>query len=718
MKRALWTAGLSAFCAVLSGMLAPTIVSVCLLSGLIVAAVVLYARKKTDAGKTISVAAAAFAVFFLLFTAQQTYVVAPSLQLEGQTVTVTGRLEELPDERAKSIRLKLSDCAVNDIETGLNVIIYTDKAYMETFSLYSQIRVSGVKLEEFTEEGEFYYHTLSGGYWLSGYSKKAELVSEYDGHSPFYYVKLLRNHIKETLLESLGDENGAVAAALLIGDRSELDARFTNRLRIAGASHLFAVSGMHLSIWAGLIFLFLRNRTRVKRFANLLTCVFIVFYASLTGFSPSVCRAAVMLLCVLIGKIVRYQSDPLNALGFSALILLSFNVYLAGNVSFLLSFSATAAIVIVYPYFVKARKKKENPGKRAFRFTRNAVLLTFSVLLFTVPFSAFFFGVVSLLSPVSTIFLTLPIEAVMLLSCFGVLFSFVPFVSDAIFWLDGLVAGAIRTLVGFLSNWDFAVFGVRFNTIVIWYAVTALILIIVYFAKRKGRLVMLVSLVSTAVLLLTQITLNLMNAGKIEIRLPAAGNSTAIVVTTYTGSNTVLIGTGSDYDARRAINDTLKARGICAFDTLIVPRDSDAENGNTEYYVDYPVRRVYTAEGNRCVSESGLPYQAVDNFEVSLPYGLQYRNVLSDGFSAGVLWNSDFKAVICYYPGSDFSDCEEALTSGDVLICRGDIPKGLSLDRFGEVYVLSDKTAEALRLPDGVISTADVGEIVLITHKE
>ncbi len=67
----------------------------------------------------------------------------------------------------------------------------------------------------------------------------------------------------------------------------------------------------------------LRARAKTKKWANLGAAAFVLFYAALTGFSPSVLRAGIMLLAVFGGRVLKKAADPLNSLGLAAALLLS-----------------------------------------------------------------------------------------------------------------------------------------------------------------------------------------------------------------------------------------------------------------------------------------------------------------------------------------------------------------------------------------------------------
>ncbi|MEQ8905004.1 ComEC/Rec2 family competence protein [Ekhidna sp.] len=147
-------------------------------------------------------------------------------------------------------------------------------------------------------------------------------------------------------------ENG-IAKALLIGIKDYLDNDVKQAYSSAGAMHVLAVSGLHVGIIFLIIKLFLgRLRAYGKwgKYAFGFISVFIIWlYATVTGLSPSVLRAATMFSLVAISQASVREGNIYNTLGFAAFILLIFDPYLIYSVGFQLSFAAVIGIVYLQP---------------------------------------------------------------------------------------------------------------------------------------------------------------------------------------------------------------------------------------------------------------------------------------------------------------------------------------------------------------------------------
>jgi competence protein ComEC len=144
--------------------------------------------------------------------------------------------------------------------------------------------------------------------------------------------------------------------ALLIGDRSELDKKTLQSFTNAGVVHILAISGLHV----GIIYMFLitllkfcdRNKS-LKIFRTGMILLVIWGYALLTGFSPSVSRAATMFSLFAVGRLINRDTSVYNLIAASALINLLINPLLIFHVGFQLSYAAVAGIVFFVPLFNK-----------------------------------------------------------------------------------------------------------------------------------------------------------------------------------------------------------------------------------------------------------------------------------------------------------------------------------------------------------------------------
>ena len=160
----------------------------------------------------------------------------------------------------------------------------------------------------------------------------------------------LQQKLSENLRRAMHRDTGGVLAAMTVGDRSGLSAQLRSAYRGAGLSHVLVVSGMHVSILCGDIFTALhprgweqsyRRRRRRTVWKSLLALVLM----GVTGFTPSVRRAAVAVWVSALGVWVWGPPDALTSLAAAGILMTAANSYAVWDIGFELSFAAVVGTV-------------------------------------------------------------------------------------------------------------------------------------------------------------------------------------------------------------------------------------------------------------------------------------------------------------------------------------------------------------------------------------
>ena len=139
-------------------------------------------------------------------------------------------------------------------------------------------------------------------------------------------------------------EDVAVFKAVLLGDTSDMNPEMRDMYQRNGISHLLAVSGQHLAIIGGGIYLMIRRAGAGYGKAGMISAVLVISYGIMTGSSGSAIRAVIMIGCLWLAAVKGRSYDTLSALGAAALILLYRQPYLLYHSGFELSFGAVLAI--------------------------------------------------------------------------------------------------------------------------------------------------------------------------------------------------------------------------------------------------------------------------------------------------------------------------------------------------------------------------------------
>ena len=197
--------------------------------------------------------------------------------------------------------------------------------------------------------------------------------------------------LRHKLLERYQDFNAsedtyAVLAAMTLGDRSAQTRELRDTYAVSGASHILAVSGLHVGIVYMLLTLLMLGRRRFW-LSQVLTVSAIWAFALLTGLSASVTRAATMISLYAIFANRGGKQSPLNVLCFAAIVMLIADVQTLFDISFQLSFSAVFAILLFMPLLQGIYQ----PHNIILRWVWNIGLLSLCAQLGTAPLIAYYF---------------------------------------------------------------------------------------------------------------------------------------------------------------------------------------------------------------------------------------------------------------------------------------------------------------------------------------
>jgi competence protein ComEC len=216
--------------------------------------------------------------------------------------------------------------------------------------------------------------------------------------------------------------------AMLFGDRTGISDTENTVFSRAGVSHIMAVSGAQLSIICSLAALIL-EALKIGRFKRFFVCLFLIgFFVLICENSVSITRAAVMIIITFAVPLLNRQSDTATSLAVSVVFLTLQNPFIIRDAAFLLSAGGVLAVAVIAPPVISHFKNNfHKPLGKFYRDTRDIFISSAVVSLTLFPISFFFFDEVSILSPLTNIFL-IPISTlVIILGMIAVLtFGFAP----------------------------------------------------------------------------------------------------------------------------------------------------------------------------------------------------------------------------------------------------------------------------------------------------
>ena len=230
---------------------------------------------------------------------------------------------------------------------------------------------------------------LSGSYFVS--SRQWHLVCHTSERSLIYYAHKAQKRLVKIFMDMniKGDEL-SVLSALTIGEKSMLSKDLKNAYSMTGASHILAVSGLHVGIVFYVfshLLVFLTRSKNAEKFNVIVSLIALWIFAFVTGLSPSVVRASIMLTMASLTILLNRKSQIFNTVFASAFLMLLYSPAYLYDVGFQLSFTAVLSILLfqkpIYESFVVRNKLLDKIWAMS--------SVSFSAQLGTLPLSLYYF---------------------------------------------------------------------------------------------------------------------------------------------------------------------------------------------------------------------------------------------------------------------------------------------------------------------------------------
>lgn len=202
-----------------------------------------------------------------------------------------------------------------------------------------------------------------------------------------------------------GGESLALLSALTVGEKRDFPRELKESYSVAGASHVLALSGLHLGIFYLLLSTLLPLRGRNRLLVVLRECVIVAAlwgFAYIAGLSPSVARSAILFTLMSFGRCMHQESSGISSLAFAAIMMLLFSPHALFDISFQLSFAAVFAILLLAPPLQQLLKVDEHGT--LYGYLANLLILSLAAQVGTLPFVWYHFGVLPLYSLLTNIF--------------------------------------------------------------------------------------------------------------------------------------------------------------------------------------------------------------------------------------------------------------------------------------------------------------------------
>ncbi len=403
--------------------------------------------------------------------------------------------------------------------------------------------------------------------------------------------------------------------AFILGKTELISDEVLTSYRENGISHLFALSGLHVSIFSSIL-LFILKKLRFKEILNyVLIFIFLLLFSFITGFSPSILRATLLFFLLSINKVFYLNIRTLDILYLVFIILVIINPFIIYNLSFILSF--TAAFFLIFSSDLLK-------GKNYFVSLFKVSLLSYFASL---PLSIYYFGYTNLLGTI------LNLVFVPLVSFVVFPLTLLTFIISKFYSILNITTNLLESLSLLFNKFKIIIYFPRINLIFVFIYLSILMLYIKF--KKKICLYLIIVL-----LIFFKIRPYMDN--NTYIYYLDVGQGDSILVVTQHLNKTILIDTGGivsfneNYKSNIVKNKTIpffRRIGINKVDYLFLTHgDYDHAGEANELLSNFCVKKVFINKGNINNIE-----KKINNKEV-----LRLKNFVIDNIKVNSLNNNVF----------------------------------------------------------------------------
>jgi competence protein ComEC len=378
-------------------------------------------------------------------------------EVENTDVHIIGVITSIPEAYSDHVRFLINIEEITNLNgerilsPGLARLSWYKNRVIPVPGEIWQLKVKLKKPYGFMNSGGFDYEAwmLRQGIKATGYVKHDKQNQKIDEDNT-YFIQKLRYKIAEQLKQTIDKPLLGLVLALSLGDRSQLEVRQWQVLSKTGTNHLIAISGLHLSLIAGFVYLLasfiwsrfylLTQRIPTPIFASVAAFAGAFFYALLAGFALPTQRALIMIAVFLIAIFSVRQVRVINVLCIALLLVLILDPLAIIAVDFYLSFMAVGFILYISRYRI-------NKHHNLTRWIRLQCLLSFALC----PILIFWFKQIPLYSVLANL-IAIPVIGFLVVPLILLALVFLFTLPDVAYFLYEVVEKINE------ANWDYLAF--------------------------------------------------------------------------------------------------------------------------------------------------------------------------------------------------------------------------------------------------------------------
>jgi competence protein ComEC len=506
-------------------------------------------------------------------------------RLAGQDIHVQGYVADLPERDSSHVRFNFNVAkAAKQVPSKLRLTWY----YPDQAIKAGQLWAFTVRLKP--PHGNFNPGSFDYERWLfvegigaTGYVRSNPAPKLLDSHPSALSLLVWRQHIADQLEQALANSSSlAMVKALTIGDGDGLTPQQWEIFRKTGTTHLMVISGSHIGLVAGLVYLLVIrfwawtgilawSPQKVAAIVALLTAT---FYAGLTGFSVPAQRAALMVAIAMVAIVQQRNTRPYPILIVALFAVLAVDPLIVLSAGFWLSFIAVSLII----YVIAGRLGKAG-------MVRSGVKINWATSIGLAPLLLYFFQQVSVIAPLANL-IAVPIISLVVvpLALLGtLLLALMPILAVKLFVAVDLALQGLWWLLVNLADLPLATFN---HSQPPWWTLALALPGILLLIAPKGMPCRSLGLIMLFPLVFTESSK--LQPGTIKLTLLDVGQGLSAVV--QTANHVLVYDTGAKFSSSSDMGQSvvvpfLRSQGIAKVDSLVISHGDNDHIGGVDSLV-------------------------------------------------------------------------------------------------------------------------------------
>lgn len=492
----------------------------------------------------------------------------PAASFASTTQRVTGTITDISDYTSDNMCyiVRVSKIGDRKFYIPFNLKIYTNYAIR---CEYGDEISTDVLLSEMANENDGIFDSnISKGNYLKGRLRSeddVEIANKFDLLSCF---SKYRDRLVNSVCMAMDEPQSHIINGLVFGKSNNIPYAIKRAVDRCGLSHIFSVSGLHISILSAFIMCFLKLIKCSKGLSVFVLVNFLFCFAAIVGMTPSVIRACIMVLFSDVLLLLRKKASKLDGLLLAAALILIFSPTAILGLSFILSFSSCAGILLLAESI--GIWIKDKLGWYSGWQLRIVELFSVSLAanLASAPFLIFAFGKISIISPFVNLIIV-PFVPILFVLGIGVAISglILTDISNFLGYICEGLCGAVFYVIDLISKQPFCYLPANYEFVFFTVIFLILFLLFTMFIKRKLFRKKFILICSVFIVLVP--TANTIISASKVVTLTAIGNGYGYSLVLSGEGKTVVINCGGGSCSGRRLCQFLDSRGIHNIDAFI-----------------------------------------------------------------------------------------------------------------------------------------------------